>query len=127
VAMNQDWLGRRWFPPELAAPSLVIYAVALLIGGTLYTVLLNRRLPPRAQLLAAGLLLAGTAWSIVDSIGAGATGDSPVTGLLPIALQLPASGNAVILAAPLVVVAVVRLWRRRRTRIVSGVSDTIHP
>jgi hypothetical protein len=90
-------------------------------------VLLNRRLPPRAQLLAAGLLLAGTAWSIVDSIGAGATGDSPVTGLLPIALQLPASGNAVILAAPLVVVAVVRLWRRRRTRIVSGVSDTIHP
>ena len=28
VAMNQDWLGRRWFPPELAAPSLVIYAVA---------------------------------------------------------------------------------------------------
>ena len=127
VAMNQDWLGRRWFPPELAAPSLVIYAVALLIGGALYTVLLNRRLPPRAQLLAAGLLLAGTAWSIVDSIGAGATGDSPVTGLLPIALQLPASGNAVILAAPLVVVAVVRLWRRRRARIVSGVSDTIHP
>ena len=127
VAMNQDWLGRRWFPPELAAPSLVIYAVALLIGGALYTVLLNRRFAPPAQLLAAGLLLAVTAWSTVDSIGAAATGESPVTGLLPIALQLPASGNAVVLAAPLVVVAVVRIWRRRRTRIVSGVSDTIHP
>jgi hypothetical protein len=127
VAVNQDWLGRRWLPPQLAAPSLVIYAVALLIGGALYTMLLNRRLAPQAQLLAAGLLLGATAWSIVDSIGTGATGDSPVTGLLPIALQLPASGNAVVLAAPLVVVAVVRLWRRRRARNVSGVSDTIRP
>jgi hypothetical protein len=127
VAVNQDWLGRRWFPPELAAPSLVIYAVALLIAGVLYTVLLNRQLAPGAQLIAAGLFLGGTAWSIVDSIGAGVTGDSPVTGLLPVALQLPASGNAVILAAPLIVVAAVRLWRRRRTAIVSGVSDTIHP
>jgi hypothetical protein len=127
VATDQDWLGRRWFPPELAAPSLVIYAVALLIGGVLYTLLLNRRLPPPAQFLAAGLFLGGTAWSTVDSIGTAATGESPVTGLLPIAVQLPASGNAVVLAAPLVVVAVVRIWRRHRTRIVSGVSDTIHP
>jgi hypothetical protein len=120
VAAPQDWYGRRWDPGVLSLPAPALYVVALvgaLAAGVLYTVLLSRRLRPAAQLIAAGLFVGATAWSIVDSLSMGPFSDgatSPVHRLDSAAWQLPAGGDAIVLAAPLVVVALVRIWRERR-------------
>jgi hypothetical protein len=113
----EDWYGRLVTPPILTAPRPVLAIVAVLaiaVGGGLYALLVNRRLAPGGQLVAAGLFVAATAWSTVDSLrggGAGATSAS-----VRLALETPAGGDAIVLAAPLVVVAVVRIWRSRRAR-----------